>query len=195
MATRLRTPMVEKLPPPTVDLSQAEEPESARRSWPVFAAVGAVALLFVAAITYGLLHHGSGRPLETSSPPPGATAASSEGSSDPLPTRTANANGAVRDQVLPKPSQSAKNTIHGRIKVRVKVAVDPAGQVSSAKFIHPGPSRYFARLAIEAAQQWKFTAPTMDGTPVESEWNLLFEFVRDGTNAQAQKIKPSTSSN
>ena len=184
ISARLRNPAVEKLPP-RVDFRQADEPERSRRWSPVIALAG-VALLALVAIVYGFLNRGSAPSAESSSPPPTAQLASRQGS-DPLPTQ-----GAVRNRVLPNPSESAKNTIHGHIKVRLKVGVDPAGQVSSAKFANPGPSKYFARLAMEAAQQWKFAAPTVNGHPVASEWNLLFEFARGGTDAVPEKVQPAS---
>ena len=80
--------------------------------------------------------------------------------------------------VIPAASQGARNTIQGKVRVRVKVNVDAAGNVTQATFESPGPSQYFARLAMEAAQQWKF-APA----PAGSEWTLRFAFGRGGTEA------------
>jgi TonB family protein len=97
----------------------------------------------------------------------------------------------VLHQVLPNPSQGAKNTIHGRIKVRVRVRVDGAGNVADASFISAGPSKYFSRLAMEAAQQWKFAAPAQSGRAIPSEWVILFEFARGGTQAVPQPVRAS----
>jgi len=99
-------------------------------------------------------------------------------------------NGEVAKQVLPNVSQSARNTIQGRVKVRVKVKVDPSGDVDDATFDSAGPSKYFARQAMAAAKDWKFTPPQVSGEPVASEWLLRFEFGRTATQAFAKQTKP-----
>jgi len=83
----------------------------------------------------------------------------------------------VLRQVLPKPSQSASDTITGTIRVRVKVNTDENGKVSNAVLDSAGPSRYFARLALESARQWEFT-PGRSAT-----WLLQFQFRQDGVKA------------
>lgn len=95
---------------------------------------------------------------------------------------------AVR-RSLPNPSPSALNTIHGRIKIRVKVAVDATGRVTEASFINRGPSQYFARLALQAAQEWKFAPGTSNGQPASREWNILFEYTRHGVEASEQSAR------
>jgi serine/threonine-protein kinase len=89
--------------------------------------------------------------------------------------------GQVINRVLPTPSRSALNTIHGTIKVRVKVKLDASGNVVHAGFVTSGPSQYFARLAMQAAQQWKF-APAASN----NEQTLLFEYNRRGVDASVQ---------
>jgi TonB family protein len=93
--------------------------------------------------------------------------------------------GAVLHEVSPSASQNALRTIHGRLKVRVRAEVDSAGNVSSAKFITEGPSKYFARLSMQAAQQWKFTPAKENGQPAPSQWTILFEYTRSGISQQA----------
>jgi TonB family protein len=88
--------------------------------------------------------------------------------------------GEVRQQVLPQVPQSASNTIHGTVRVNVRVAVDPSGNVSLATFDQSGPSRYFARKALQAAQAWKFEPPKLEGRNIASEWILRFEFKNTG---------------
>jgi len=53
---------------------------------------------------------------------------------------------------MPEVLQSAINTIRGTVKVRVKVNVDQSGTVEDAELESRGPSKYFARAALEAAQ-------------------------------------------
>ena len=81
---------------------------------------------------------------------------------------------------MPSVSKSARDTIHGTIKVRVKVVADQAGNVETASLISPGPSKYFARQAIEAAQQWKFAPAEGQGSRT---WIVRFGFERSGTEA------------
>jgi TonB family protein len=89
--------------------------------------------------------------------------------------------GSVLSQVLPDVSRSAQNTIEGRIKVSVQVSVDASGNVSQAKLVSPGPSKYFANLALGAARRWKFNPPQVDGQPADSQWILRFQFARSST--------------
>jgi outer membrane biosynthesis protein TonB len=49
--------------------------------------------------------------------------------------------------------------------------------------VSAGPSRYFARLAADAARQWRFSAAQRDGQAVASQWTIRFEFVRTGVQA------------
>jgi TonB family protein len=89
--------------------------------------------------------------------------------------------GEPSEQVLPDVSQKARDTIRGTVRVSVRVRVDPSGSVQEAKFDSPGPSRYFADLALEAARRWSFWPPKVNGRNVPSEWILRFEFERTGT--------------
>jgi serine/threonine-protein kinase Stk1 len=93
---------------------------------------------------------------------------------------TISGEGPAVQQVMPVVSKSARETIHGTIKVRVKVSVDASGNVQNASFLSPGPSKYFARQAMEAAQQWKF-APAQGQDP--RSWVVRFGFKRSGTDA------------
>jgi TonB family protein len=87
----------------------------------------------------------------------------------------------IAKQVLPQVPFSARQTIHGKVRVKVQVAVDPSGNVSSANLVSPGPSRYFARLALESSQQWKFQPGGVNGQPTPSHWVLEYRFGRSGT--------------
>ena len=68
-------------------------------------------------------------------------------------------------------------------RVGIKVSVDPSGDVTDATVDSPGPSQYFANLALQAARQWKF-ASAPDGS---GDWNLRFEFSVDDTKASAKR--------
>ena len=91
--------------------------------------------------------------------------------------------GGVRRKVLPDVPQSARDTIRGTVRVSVKVVLDPSGNVVEAALDSPGPSRYFARLALEAARHWKFWPEEGDGRHVSNEWVLQFKFERTSTEA------------
>ncbi len=91
--------------------------------------------------------------------------------------------GEVLDQVLPQASSKALSTIHGTVRVLVRVQVDPSGNVSAAEFDSPGPSKYFADLALQAAQQWEFTSPVSNGHSLPSQWLIRFEYSPTGVIA------------
>jgi TonB family protein len=91
----------------------------------------------------------------------------------------------VVQQVLPNVPQKARETITGRVKVKVRVQVDASGKVTEAELDAPSTSKYFAGLALQAAQQWKFTS-TQSGLEDEREWLLRFEFGQEDT-----KVFPS----
>ena len=85
---------------------------------------------------------------------------------------------------MPQVSPSARRTISGKIKVRVRVVVDSAGKVTEARLKDAGPSRYFARVALEAARRWKFAAAPDSN---RRAWTLLFAFTRARTEASASR--------
>jgi TonB family protein len=129
------------------------------------------------------------RPSDTAAAP-GASAA---GTGQPLPrvvapaasppaAVTATRTGPVLHEEMPRVSRGALATIHGRIKVEVRVAVNDAGNVTAATLQDPGPSSYFARMASEAAKAWRF-APATALQP--RKWLLQFEFTRSGVKANA----------
>jgi TonB family protein len=96
----------------------------------------------------------------------------------------------VRQQVLPDVSASARRTITGHVRVAVKVNVDNLGNVANASFQTRGPSEYFARIALEAAQHWKFVPAQANGENVASQWVLRFAFGRQDTEVQPTQVAP-----
>ncbi len=86
--------------------------------------------------------------------------------------------GEVLQQILPDVPQKARDTIRGTVRVSVRVAVDPSGSVVEATFDSPGPSKYFARLAMQAARRWEFVPAKVNGQYASSEWVLRFQFQR-----------------
>jgi TonB family protein len=98
--------------------------------------------------------------------------------------------GEALQQVLPDVPQSARDTIRGTVRVAVRVAVDPSGGVVEARFDSPGPSKYFARLAIAAARRWEFDPARIEDRYVPSEWILRFEFQRTATKVVPVQVAP-----
>jgi TonB family protein len=97
----------------------------------------------------------------------------------------AGGNGAVLKRVLPDVLPEARATIRGKVHIRVRVTVDAGGNVSDAVSESPGASRYFNRIALEAARGWKFAPPRDAGNAAPSAWELQFEFRQDGTGVNA----------
>jgi len=98
--------------------------------------------------------------------------------------------GEALDQPTPQVSEKALSTITGTVKVLVKAHVDASGQVTGAELQDPGPSRYFADKAVQAAQRWVFSSPDVNGRSVASEWLIRFEYTRGGVKSFPQQITP-----
>jgi serine/threonine protein kinase len=98
--------------------------------------------------------------------------------------------GEVAQRVLPEVPQKARDTIRGTLRNSVRVRVDPEGAVVEATADAPGPSRYFATLAINTARGWKFTPAKVGGQNVASEWILRFEFAQYGTKVTPEQVAP-----
>jgi TonB family protein len=98
--------------------------------------------------------------------------------------------GAVLDQTKPEAAAKALATIHGTVRVGVKVHVDAAGNVSNASLDNAGPSRYFSELSLKAARQWAFTPPESDGKSVPSDWNLQFHYTQSGVQMSSEQVAP-----
>ncbi len=96
--------------------------------------------------------------------------------------------GSVLQQVLPNVPESASRTITGKVRVRVKVLVDAAGNVTAATLDDPGPSKYFARLSLQAAEKWKFNPVQVNGRPAPSEWLLHFAYGSSSTDCFPKQI-------
>lgn len=99
----------------------------------------------------------------------------------------ADENGLVH-QVLPEVAPGARRTIHGTIQVRVKVSVDAAGNVTKAKVESGRVSKYFKRIALEAAREWKFSPVTGGNESGDREWRLQFGFSRAKTQVAAIRV-------
>jgi hypothetical protein len=124
---------------------------------------------------------------QTAAPP--ATAPAPVPAAQPSPPAPAQAGSAATPVVvhaeIPDVPVRARNTIHGHIKVSVRVIVDKNGNVVGALADRPGPSRYFARLAIAASKKWTF--PPVN-TQAQRVYAVHFVFSRDGTTGHAAAI-------
>ena len=101
---------------------------------------------------------------------------------------TPDENGVVY-RMIPQVSSGARSSVHGTIIVRVRVTVDSTGDVTQAKIVSGGPSRYFSRMALQAAQDWKFAPAQAGEQGTDRRWNLQFAFSRKKTDASAERTK------
>jgi TonB family protein len=196
------TPQAPAASPPPISTAEAPRraiPAGSAARNPLLLQVLAAALVVAGAVWVGLRlshsHHASPPPAAdagqissaqaalpvpapaASPPPPRSTATPAQN-----PKASSAAPPSVLHQEIPKVSRGARESIHGRLKVTVRVGVDRAGNVVSATLDNPGPSKYFARSASDAARKWKF-APADNQDP--RVWLLRFEFTRGGTSAYA----------
>jgi len=187
-----RTPL-----PPTATASEAAVPAPPRaqsskpRALPA-AVLGAVVILAVGWSGMRLLKSHSAPPppqngsqLQTPGAAPAAgvvrAPVSAELPTTPVRSDVATSPAALHE-VIPEIPHSAHRTIRGHIKVWVRVIVDQDGSVYATTLDRTVSSRYFQRLAIEAAKKWTF--PPID-TPSRRVMQVRFDFSRDGTTGHA----------
>lgn len=89
--------------------------------------------------------------------------------------------GKVIHRVMPEIPAKARRTIRGTATIVVNVVVNPSGDVTQAS--PDRGSRYFGRLAAEAARKWRF-APS-DGRG-NRDYSLRFEITRDEMSAAVE---------
>ena len=98
--------------------------------------------------------------------------------------------GEAIERKMPVIMAQARKTIHGTVTVAVRAAVDAKGTVSDVSFKSEGPSKYFAKAALQAARGWTFKPAEKDGEPVKSEWVLRFKIRQRGDEATAVEETP-----
>jgi TonB family protein len=151
---------------------------------------GAVVVVMIVALIISS-HHG--RPSSRAVPQRSAPAASAQPASRSPATQPQNAamvKGAVAYQAMPDIPPSIRDTIHGHVKVGIRVRVDSEGNVANAAIESQGPSRYFAGRALQAARDWKFKPAQENGRAVASEWILHFHFGQSGTTIAPVETSP-----
>lgn len=160
----------------------------------------AVASLFIlaTALVIAFIVFLSGRKSESAKPgqsaveqqiSSGTPAAPAVVSSAPQSPARLDSRGEVLHQALPDASQSARRTITGKIRIVARVDVDAGGKVTHARLTTAGPSQYFARLTLSAAERWKFSPPVVNGQPAASIWSITFRIGRNQTQTSAQRLK------
>jgi TonB family protein len=81
-------------------------------------------------------------------------------------------------------------SIQGKVDFSVRVTVDSSGDVSDAQLNSLGSSKYFARVALEAAKKWKFKPAQADGREAPRVWILQFEFTQSGIEITPAEASP-----
>ena len=115
-------------------------------------------------------------PSNTTAPPPNVSSSNS-GRRAAGPTVP-----AVVQEDIPSVPVHARATIHGHVKVTVRVTIDNSGAVVNDTLTRPGPSHYFAHLASESARRWRFEPANTNGV---RQSLIRFDFSRTGTTAHA----------
>lgn len=119
----------------------------------------------------------------TASTPPAAVASKPV---EPQVQQPPDAPPTAVNEVIPDVPQSALDTIRGTVRVSVRVVIDKHGTVIAATPHDRGPSRYFARLSVDASKQWTFTPATSE----EQRTMLVrFNFTRSGVTADAGPLQ------
>lgn len=196
-------------PLPTPRTAARIEAKATSKPRPAVLVVAALVLIAVIALLWSRSHQPQTTPepaqqqpaatepqsqAPAASPQPQQQQPTAEPASPPVPvtaTESSNAaKGSIAQRVMPDLLPAASRSIQGKVNVRVRLNVDPAGEVSSADFESAGPSRYFAKAAMDAARQWKFKPAQANGRPVPSVWILDFQFTRDATDVTPVETTP-----
>ena len=174
-------------PPTTSAVVPVIEPKSvvktpaphSRFSAGIFLAIAVVLVAIIAGLWW-YTHSGAPSSQAASQTAPAAPTSSGE--------PVTKSNGKVIQQVMPQISIGALRTVRGVIRVRLKVSVDASGIVGEVKTEIRGRSRYFAREAEDAAEQWKFEPALKNGSPIPSQWMIEFEFKKSGVQVSSARL-------
>jgi TonB family protein len=155
-----------------------------RRPFPLTYLFGAAALLFLLIVGLIAYSHRSKPATTLPDEPTGATESPKPQPSGPT------LKGEVAQRVTPEIPESASRGIHGKVEVRVKLAVDRSGSVANASLASESRSRYFANQALDAARKWTFRPAKIHGQPASSTWELHFVFRPTGTEVTPTELTP-----
>jgi len=189
------TPPAHLLPgaPPLRKSLRALEDDEPRRPFPLPVLIGAAALLFLLII--GVLAY-SHRSKPATTLPDDATTGTTENPANPAPDKPQpsgpgpTVKGEVAQRVTPEIPERTARGIHGKVDVKIKLAVDRNGNVTGASILSDGRSRYFANQALEAARKWRFHPAKIHGQPASSTWDLHFVFRPNGTDITPTELTP-----
>jgi TonB family protein len=107
-----------------------------------------------------------------------------------IETTAAGPAGDAVARVMPEVPKEILGTIRGLIVVKVRVRVDPSGSVVDATLDSRGGSRYFDRVALDAARRWRFQPADSTGDGGERARLLRFQCQVDGCQALADVAQP-----
>ena len=168
-------------------------PKANRRLFPLIA----IGVVLAALIGYFATRtpHPENRAVATPAQTENAPVASASPEHSPSPAQSITpaaspGQGEVVHRGTPNVPSFARSTIHGTVRVKVRVSVDPDGNVTATALETHGPSRYFADIARKSAADWKFSPPQIDGKAAPSQWVLKYEFRRGGTNVVSVQETP-----
>jgi TonB family protein len=170
------------LPKPASKTTGETEPAKSHSTAFVVAVLVLIAILAVVQLrSHKTSSTSASLPAETQQSAPASTTPKPQASvplsqaSVPLPqvSSGAAAKDGIVERVMPDVLPGAQQSIRGQVNVSVRVTVDAGGNVSNATLESAGPSKYFAKVALQAAQQWKFN-------PTPGTWILQFQFTQAG---------------
>jgi len=101
---------------------------------------------------------------------------------EPAPAATAPSTESIQ-KVMPDVNGKARASIHGRVRVTIRVHVDATGKVLDAEIQSQGPSKYFADAALQSSRRWKF--PPGDATRA---YDVQYIFERSETIAVPARV-------
>jgi TonB family protein len=92
----------------------------------------------------------------------------------------------VMHKEIPDVPARAQRSIRGKVRVAVRVIVNNDGTVFATLTDQRGPSRYFERIALDAAKKWTFVAAESDKQRLVL---IRFAFSREGTTAESVPVR------
>ena len=96
----------------------------------------------------------------------------------------------IQQRVLPEIPAAARRTITGRVRINIRVSVDPSGAVTEASSASPDASKYFTALTVKAARAWKFAPAASDRGDAARTWMIRFTLGRQTTDVTAAPVSP-----
>ncbi len=184
-------PIAPRSMPRVPSQSDAVRPEESRERLlgilpRVYAPIVAFAALVIVVISVWALRHASTSPSSIERSAPSAADLQTANSAPQSATRVVDVPPSVLHQEIPVVPPRVRDAVRGHLKVAVRVTVDGSGNVVDETLEKRGPSKYFARLAMDAAKKWQFS-PT--NNPHPAQWVVHFEFTRSATTGRAEGPK------